>query len=263
MLAHANGIVQHYVLEGPDDAPVVTFSHSLATSIDLWEPQAQAFKSHYRVLRYDTRGHGRTEVAGGPYTFELLAADVYCLLQALGITRTHFVGLSNGGMVGQSLALAHPELLCSLVLCDTTSRPPPATLPIWSDRARVASEQGMAPLAESTIGRWFTADFKARNPMLVEQFRQSILNTPVEGYVACCAAIRAFDVTDRLAAIAIPTLIVVGDKDQGTLVSEHEDIHRHISKSQLVIFEDTAHLSNLGSDKFNDTLLEFLARHPC
>jgi len=259
----ANGISMHYVLEGPEGAPVVTFSHSLATSVALWEPQARALKSQFRVLRYDTRGHGKTEVTPAPYTFGLLAEDIYQLLKALKISRTHFVGLSNGGMVGQSLALAHPEVLRSLTLCDTTSCPPPATIPIWRERARTVTAQGTAPIVESTIERWFTKHFREKNSVLVEQFRESIRKTPVAGYVACCEAIQVFNVTDRLRDIQIPTLIMVGAEDVGTLVSEHEIIHRGIKGSELVVFPETAHLSNLGSEKdFTAKLLNFINNHP-
>ena len=259
MKLNANGIEIHYVLEGPEDAPTVTLSHSLATSLALWEPQAEALKSRYRVLRYDTRGHGQTDAPLGPYTFGLLADDVYVLLEALGIARTHFVGLSNGGMVGQSLALVHPEVLQRLVLCDTTSRPPPETIPIWEERARIVETQGMGPLVESTIERWFTAEFRTCNEALVDRFRDSIRNTPVAGYAGCCRAIQVFNTTERLTEIDLPTRIMVGEEDVGTHVFEHEIIHAGIKASDLVIFPETAHLSNLGAEKaFNAELLAFL-----
>lgn len=259
MKLRANGIEIYYVLEGPEDAPVVTLSHSLATSLALWDPQAEALKSHYRVLRYDTRGHGQTEVPLGPYTFGLLADDVYALLKALGIKRTHFVGLSNGGMVGQSLALAHPEVLQGLVLCDTTSRPPSETIPVWEERVRTVENQGMGPIVESTIERWFTAKFRSNNKALVDRFRDSIRNTPVAGYIGCCHAIQVFDATERLSKIDLPTLIMVGEDDVGTRVSEHEIIHAGIKDSRLVVFPEAAHLSNLGAENaFNAELLAFV-----
>ena len=259
MKLKANGIEIHYVLDGPEDAPVVTFSHSLATSLALWDAQAALLRSRYRVLRYDTRGHGRTDAPLGPYTFGLLADDIYALLEALGIARTHFVGLSNGGMVGQSLALAHPEVLQSLVLCDTTSRPPSETIPVWQERARIVETQGMGPLVESTIERWFTAEFRARNEALVNRFRDSIRNTPVTGYAGCCRAIQVFDTSERLTEIDLPTRIMVGEEDVGTDVFEHEIIQAGIKDSDLIVFPETAHLSNLGAEMaFNAELLAFL-----
>jgi 3-oxoadipate enol-lactonase len=261
MWAQANGIRIRYSLDGPPGAPLITFSHSLATSSALWELQAQAFRDRYRVLRYDNRGHGGTTVTEGPYTFGLLADDVRALLDVLGEAGTHFVGLSNGGMIGQSLALRHPDVVRSLVLCDTTSRPPREMLPVWEERARTAEREGMEPIVESTIGRWFTKAYQARHPGTVESFRTLIRNTSTVGYAACCRAIQQFDVTDEIRRIRVPTLILVGEQDQGTTVAEHEVIHDRIAGSELVVFPDTAHLSNvMAVDEFNRCLGEFLAR---
>ncbi|MFQ5899332.1 MAG: alpha/beta fold hydrolase, partial [Candidatus Methylomirabilia bacterium] len=151
-----NGLSIHYTLEGPPSGPVITMSHSLAANLSMWDPQLPALSSRYRVLRYDTRGHGGTEVSEEPYSLDRLVEDARALLQALGITRTHFIGLSMGGMVAQILALRAPELLESLVLCDTTSRVPPEAKPTWDERIGTAQRDGMAPLVEPTIGRWFT-----------------------------------------------------------------------------------------------------------
>lgn len=259
MRVRANGIEIHYILEGPEDAPTVTLCHSLATSLFLWESQAEMLKLRYRVLRYDTRGHGQTDAPAGPYTFGLLADDAKALLDALGISRTHFVGLSNGGMVGQTLALSHPELLQSLVLCDTTSCPPPETIPIWEERVRIAEINGLEPLVESTIERWFTAEFRSQNEILVDRFRKSIRNTSIAGYTGCCRAIQTFDTSKRLAEVNLPTLIMVGEEDTGTRVFEHEVIHAGIKDSKLIVFPHAAHLSNIGAEiAFNTELLTFL-----
>src|SRR5215813_8816576 len=139
----ANGININYILEGPASGPIVTMSHSLATDLTMWDPQVPELRSHYRVLRYDTRGHGGTDAPPGPYALEQLTDDAGALLQALGITRTHFIGLSMGGMIGQLLALQHPELLQSLTLCDTMSRVPMEAKATWDERVQTAQNQGM------------------------------------------------------------------------------------------------------------------------
>src|SRR5437870_1806066 len=165
----ANGIRMHYALEGPAGAPVVTLSHSLAARLEMWEPQVKALAGRWRVLRYDTRGHGGSDAPAGPYTLDELAEDARALLGALGISTTHWVGLSMGGMIGQTLALKAPELFASLVLCDTTSRVPPEAKPQWEERIRTADTEGMESLVEPTLGRWFTPPFRERQPEVVER----------------------------------------------------------------------------------------------
>lgn len=259
MKFNANGIDINYVLEGPEDAPVVTFSHSLGSSMALWEAQAALLADRFRVLRYDNRGHGATEITPAPYSFEQFAEDAFALLQALGIARTHFVGLSNGGMIGQTLALAHPEVICSLVLCDTTSRPPPPAIPIWEERAVTALSKGMDPIVQTTIDRWFNPEARERDPETVARFAELIRTTSPEAYAACCRAIQNVDLTDRIHTIAVPTLLLVGSEDVGTLVEEHEIIRDRIKGSELVVFQGAAHLSNLcAPEKFNARLSAFL-----
>jgi 3-oxoadipate enol-lactonase len=255
----ANGIVTHYLMEGPAGAPVVTLSHSLAASLEMWEPQIPALTAGYRVLRYDTRGHGGSEVVPGPYTLETLADDVLGLLAALGVERTHFVGLSMGGMIGQALALKRPGALASLVLADTACRMPPESGPLWDARIAMAKRQGMAALAEGTIERWFTAPFIERAPEIVDRVRMLIRTTPPQGFVGCAHAIRALDYAARLHEIRVPTLIVVGQEDQGTPVAASELMHAAIAGSQLVVLPSAAHLSNVEqAERFNHAVLGFL-----
>jgi 3-oxoadipate enol-lactonase len=257
----ANGIQMHYTLNGPASAPVVTLSHSLATNLAMWEPQLNALAARYRVLRYDTRGHGGTDAPSGPYSLDQMAEDAVALLRALGIERTHFIGLSMGGMIGQVLALTHSEMLRSLILCDTSSRVPAEAKSVWDERIRVAESQGMAPHVEPTIGRWFTPPFAAKHPEIVERVRAMIRQTEPQGYVGCCHAIKALDLTDRLSAIAVPTLIVVGEDDPGTPVAASRAIHERIRGSELVILKSASHLSNIEqAEAFTKALLDFLGR---
>ena len=257
----ANGISINYTLGGPASAPVVTLSHSLATNLSMWDPQIPALTSRYRVLRFDTRGHGGTDAPEGAYSLDQLAEDTRVLLQTLGIARTHFIGLSMGGFIGQILALTYPQMLQSLVLCDTTSRVPPDATPMWDERIRAAQAHGMEPHVEPTIGRWLTAPFREQRPDVVDRVRAMIRATNPAGYIGCCHAIAALDLTDRLQAIAAPTLVIVGEEDPGTPVAASRTIHERIKGSELVILKSASHLSNMEQpEAFNRAVTTFLAR---
>jgi 3-oxoadipate enol-lactonase len=261
MKVSANGINVNYTLDGPAGAPVVTLSHSLAADLTMWDPQLKALAATYRVLRYDTRGHGGTDAPAGPYTLEQLAEDAKALLGVLGIARTHWVGLSMGGMIGQTLALSSPGLFLSLSLCDTSSRIPAEAKPLWQERIATAESQGMEPLVEPTIGRWFTAPFREARKDVVDPVRARIRTTNPRGYAGCCAAIAELDLTDRIGVIKLPTLIVVGEEDQGTPVAASRAIQAQIAGSQLEIIKSASHLSNLEQpETFTRILTTFLGR---
>jgi 3-oxoadipate enol-lactonase len=261
MKTTANSIKVNYTLDGPASLPVVTLSHSLAADLTMWDPQMKALTQKYRVLRYDTRGHGGTDAPGGPYTLEQLSEDARALLQVLGISRTHWIGLSMGGMIGQTLALSSPGLFQSLSLCDTSSRIPAEAKPLWQERIKTAETQGMEPLVEPTIGRWFTAPFRETGKEVVDGIRARIRTTNPRGYAGCCAAISQLDLTDKISAIKVPTLIVVGEEDQGTPVAASRAIQAQIAGSQLEIIKSAAHLSNLEQpDEFTHIIASFLAR---
>jgi len=257
----ANGITMHYEMDGPESAPAVTLSHSLATDLSMWDPQVAVLKSGYRVLRYDTRGHGGTDAPEGPYTLEQLAEDVRALLHALRIPKTHFMGISMGGMIGQVLALKNPGMLQSLILCDTSSRIPEEALPIWEERIGLAQKQGMDALAESTMERWFTASFRRKPLPALDKIRGMIRTTPVKGYVGCSRAIMRLNLTERLREITLPSFIIVGEEDPGTPVAASQVIHEQIKGSELVILKSAAHLSNIEQqDAFNTAVMAFLKR---
>lgn len=257
-----NGTHINYRIDGPEGAPWLTMSNSLATTHRMWDPQMTAFTKQYRVLRYDKRGHGESDVTPGPYSFELLADDVLALLDALSITRTHFVGLSMGGMTGMTLALKKPAALRTLVLCDTTSRDPLGDPALWQQRIDAARSGGMEAMVEPTVARFLTPDTVKTRPELADAVRAMVRSTPVDGYAACCQAISKLDLTDRLPGIAVPTLIVVGADDPATTVQMSRTIHERIAGSELVILKDAAHLSNMEqAEAFNQAVLGFLARH--
>ncbi len=260
MRIRANGIDIEYRIEG--EGPWVTLSHSLAFTNALWEPQIGVLSRHYRVLRYDTRGHGGTSATPPPYTLEQLAEDARALFDALGIEHTHWVGLSLGGMIGQALALKHPERLCSLVLCDTTSRHPAGASATWDERIRTLNEKGMAALAQPSLDRWLTEPYRKAHPEVVRSFASTIGATSVDGFAGCGRAISQIDFTDRLGGLRIPTLIMVGEQDTGTTVAVAREIEQAIPGAELVVLPSAAHLSNVEQpDRFNETLLAFLRRN--
>ncbi len=259
MRIKANTIEINYELSGKKGAPVVVLGHSLASSLVMWNPQMDALNPHFQVLRYDMRGHGKSEVTSGPYTLELLADDVVGLLDALKIDRVHYVGLSIGGMIGQSLAYHYGHRLRSLALCDTASIIPQEAQPIWQERIDKTLDKGMASQVDETMARWFTPSFLKQNPPMLDLIRKQILATPVAGYLGCAEAIRRLNYLDRLSKIEMPTLIMVGEDDPGTPVSASRAIHERISNSKLVILPSARHLSNIEQTQaFNSVLLEFL-----
>jgi 3-oxoadipate enol-lactonase len=258
MKIKANGIHMNYMVEGPPSAPVITLSHSLATDLRMWEPQMEVLKASYRVLRYDTRGHGGSDVPEGPYALDQLAGDVHELLQALKIEQTHFMGLSMGGMIVQAFALKYPGMLRSLILCDTMSQLPHDAKPIWDERIMIAETQGMEPHVEPTIERWFTKPF--RSSPAAEGVCAMIRATHPRGYIGCSRAIMGLNLTERLPAIRLPTLIIVGEEDLGTPVAASQAIHEKIKGSNLVILKSAAHLSNIEqAGAFNKAVVSFLS----
>lgn len=257
MKVTANGIEINYAIEG--DGPLVTFSHSLGCHLGMWDEQVQALRGRYRVLRFDTRGHGQTSAPAGAYSLEQMADDLHGLLVGLGIKETHFVGLSMGGMIGQVAALKYPAMLQSLVLCDTTSRYPAAAAPIWEERIRTVEAKGMDPLVQPTLERWFTAPFRARRKDVMERVGAMIRNTPAVGYIGCCHAVPKIDVTHRLGEVRCPALVIVGEEDPGTPVEMARQIHAALPSAELAILRSASHLSNVEQPaEFTRVLAGFL-----
>jgi len=259
MRIKANDIYINYELSGKKGAPVVVLSHSLSSSLLMWNPQMGALNPYFQVLRYDIRGHGGSDVPSGAYTLEQLAKDVISLLDALGVDQAHFVGLSLGGMIGQSLALNDAHRLKSLTLCDTAALVPAEAEPLWQERMDQARAKGMEALSDQTMERWFTPSFLKQNSKMLLLIRQQLLATPVSGYIGCAEAIRRLNYLERLSEIKVPTLIVVGAEDPGTPVSVSVAMTERISNSKLVILPSARHLSNVEqAEAFNAALLKFL-----
>ena len=257
----ANGIDVSYRLDGPAGAPVVMLSNSFLTDYGMWDFQVHAFTAKYRVLRYDPRGHGDTQASAPPYAVDLLVADVVGLLDALGIGRVHFLGLSMGGVVGQRLASRHPERLMSLLLSDTACHLPPESA--WDDRIALATSKGTGAFVQPMTTRWLTPAYYERRPEIVAKLGAMIAKTSVDGAIGCAQALKTMNQASILPGIKVPTLIVVGARDVGTPVSAAEFLHREIAGSTLAIIEEAGHLPNIEqAETFNRTVLDFLARLP-
>jgi 3-oxoadipate enol-lactonase len=228
----------------------------------MWDPQIAALKGGYRILAYDTRGHGASEAPKGAYTLGMLADDLKALLDALGVKDPHYCGLSMGGMIGQTFALKYPGVLRTLTLADTSSRIPPEAWPLWQDRIKLAEQKGMAPLVQPTLERWFTEPFRKSSPEPVAAIAKLIAATPVAGYAGCCHAIPKIDLTARLKEIKTPILVLCGDQDPGTPPAMSKEIHEHAPGSKLVMIPQAAHLANLENPAaFTRAMQEFLAAH--
>ena len=257
MRVRANGIEHHYTLEGA--GPWVVMSHSLACDSAMWGEQAELLAKRFKVLRYDTRGHGRSDAPAGPYTLELLADDAKGLLDALGVREAHWIGISMGAMIGQTLALRHPGVLKSLVLADTTSRNPPEAWPMWKERIEVAEARGMEATVESTLARWFTEPYRKARPDRIQPIADMIRATPVAGYVGCCHAIPKIDLTARLKEIRVPVLAIAGAEDAAAPGTRA--IHENLPGSELVVIPSASHISNIEQpEAFNQALSRFYDR---
>jgi 3-oxoadipate enol-lactonase len=261
MKVKSNGIELNCTVQG--SGPWVAMSHSLACDLHMWDEQVAMLAKDYTVLRFDTRGHGKSDAPALEYTLEMLTEDAKGLLDALGIKSCHWVGLSMGGMIGQAFALRYPRVFKTLVLADTTSRYPPEAQSLWDGRIATAREKGMEALVEGTLSRWFTAGFRSTRGEVCDRVEAMIRATPVAGYAGCCHAIPKINFTSRLKEISCPTLVIVGEQDAGTPVEMAREIHAAIPRSELVIIPSASHLSNIEQPKdFNRAIGAFLARHP-
>ena len=251
-----NGTELFHRLEGPEGAPVLLLSNSLGTTHEMWQPQMAALTPRFRVLRYDSRGHGASGVPEGPYTLEMLGRDALALTEALGIERFAFCGLSMGGMVGQWLGLNAAERVTRLVLCNTAAHIGKPEM--WNQRIETVRQGGMEAIVDAVIDRWFTKAFQAAEPEAVATVRKQILSIDPAGYVACSAAVRDVDYLGELHRIRTPTLVVNGLADVALPPALGEAIAERIPNCGLVAF-DAAHLSNIEArEAFNGALLDFL-----
>jgi 3-oxoadipate enol-lactonase len=252
----ADGTAIHVEVEGPQDAPVLMLSNSLGTNLHMWDDQVPALTRHFRLVRFDRRGHGGSGVPKGPYSIERLGRDALAVMDGLGIAKVNWCGLSMGGMEGMWLGANAASRIDKLILSNTASYFPDRTM--WDGRIEVARDKGLVALVDGTIERWFTAEFRRRSPQAVARIREMFLATDVEGYVGCGAAIRDMDNRSLLAKVSVPTLVIAGRHDMGTTLEAGQFIAEHIPGAKLAVME-TAHIANVEQPQlYTDTVLGFL-----
>ncbi|HEY9287036.1 MAG TPA: 3-oxoadipate enol-lactonase [Candidatus Dormibacteraeota bacterium] len=245
--------------DGPEGAPVLVLSHAIGLSIALWDAQVESFSRDFRVLRYDHRGHGGSRVPPGPYRIEDLGGDLVALLDRLGLERVSLCGLSLGGMVGMWFAANAPDRVERLVLCCTAARMPQPE--IYTERAERVRREGLEPIADAVIARWFTPAFVQSHPDEVDAIRRLFVSANPEGYASTCEALAAMDLRPDLARINAPTLILAGGSDQATPIEQSRLIAERIDGSTLVVLENAAHLANVEQPKaFANAVLSGLRR---
>ena len=246
----------HYSFTGPESGPVLVFSNSLGANFSMWDAQVVALNSKFRILRYDTRGHGQSSVTPGPYNIELLANDVLRLLDALHLDRVHFCGLSLGGQTGMWLGINAAQRIHKLVLCNTGATI--GTADSWKTRIDAVLARGTQDVSAAILSRWFTAPFSAQHPEVVAKAKAAIESTNPLGYTANCAAVRDYDSRSQLSSIAVPTVVIAGTHDLATPVADGRFIADHIPGARFLELP-AAHLSNIEcADAFTSALESFL-----
>ncbi|SAL36845.1 3-oxoadipate enol-lactonase [Caballeronia humi] len=261
-LAAVNGIHIYYRIDADagDDAPWLVLSNSLGSDMSMWSPQVEAFAKKYRVLRYDTRGHGHSDAPQGPYTIDQLIGDVIGLMDVLKIKRAHYCGLSMGGLTGVGLAARHPERFERVVLSNTAALI--GSDAVWTPRAAKAREvHGMVSLTDAVIPRWFTAGFIESQPLVLAPIRDVFRHTSGDGYASNCEAIRDADLRGEAKTIKAPVLVIAGTHDLSTTAEQGRELAGYIEGSRYVEL-DAAHLSNIEkSSDYTRTVLQFLGEH--
>jgi 3-oxoadipate enol-lactonase len=246
----------HYELDGPPNASTLVLSNSLGTNLSLWDSQFPVFAQNFRVLRYDSRGHGQTSATQGEYSVEMLGRDVLRLLDALNLERVNLCGLSIGGMTGMWLAVNAPERLENLVLANTA--PKIGKLDTWTERIRAVREGGTKAVAQQVVERWFTQEFHAQHSNQIAKTRQMIETTSTDGYVGSCAAVRDFDFWEKVRTIRARTLVIAGTHDQSVPPSDVQKLAKQIPGARYIELP-AAHISNVeAATRFSDEVGTFL-----
>ena len=261
MLLSLNGRNIAYDLVGSETAPVVCMTHSLASDGGMWAEQVPALLAGgFRVLRLDMRGHGGSDPVGGSYTMSQMAGDVAAVLNVLEIAKTHYIGLSIGGMIGQAFALEHQDRLLSAMWCDTMPQTPLGTAQTWEDRQKIVRDaNSLAPIADATVGRWLTDKVKAERPNRYQQIRDTIAGTTPAGYLGCTDAIRNYDFVPHLPSVKIPVLVVCGAEDAGTPPEANKRIASLVADGRYQEIPAALHFPNVEHpDLFNDIMMTWL-----
>ncbi len=258
MKIKANGITINYQFDGPESAPCLVFSNSLATTFAMWDEQAAGLKESYRVLRYDQRGHGSTDTPAGRYAYDTLLADALGLLDALSIKKAHFAGLSMGGATALGLAERYPDRFDRIVVCDSPCQSTPQSSQRWEERIAIAQKQGIEALVEPTIARWVPPEIVAKNPPHIDKIRAMIRATPVNGFIGCAAALADHDYASAVATVKRPVLFLVGEKDAPALAMRK--LNEKLPGSRYVEIPGAGHISNMDRPaEFTRAIRDFLA----
>ncbi len=248
----------HHVVEGPPGAPVLVLSNSLGSTLAMWGPQVQALARHFRVVRYDMRGHGRSPVPPGPYEVEALGRDLLALLDRLGVPAAHLCGLSIGGMVSTWVAANAPERVERLVLCCTSAHFDPPLASLYRERAAVVRAQGTDAIADAVVARWLTPSFAGAHPAVVETLRAMIASTPAEGYAGCCDGLATMDLLPELPRVRADTLVISAAGDVALPPAHGERIAAGIARARFAVVEGAAHLANIERP---DAVTELILPH--
>ena len=258
--ARVNGTDIRYTITG-ERGPWVTLSHSLACRLEMWDEEARRLARRFRVLAYDSRGHGETSAPKGDYTLDMIADDIKGLFDHLGIASSHWIGLSMGGVFGLATALKYPGIFESIVLADTSSKLSDEGIAAFEQRVATVRAGTMEAMVEPTLRRWFKDSFRAKEPRLMQRVGDWIRKTPLEGYCGTSAAIPTIDVTQRLGEIRVPCLVIVGADDIAMPPAMAQTLARHLPDAELVVIPDAGHLSNLEQpEAFNAALDRFYER---
>jgi 3-oxoadipate enol-lactonase len=255
-IVESSGARISYTVEGPPERPVLLFINSIGTTRDLWLPQVPALVGTYRVIRYDARGHGSSSVPPGNYTIAQLGRDALAILDAEGARQAHVCGISLGGLTALWLAVNAPDRVASLIVANSAARI--GSVQSWNERIALVQERGMKSVAEMTIPRWFSPDFRQRHDDVVTRFRSMVEGCPQDGYLGCCAALRDEDLREAVARITCPVLVVAGTMDVPTPPEGLRFIHEAVPGTKMLTL-DAAHLSNVEqAEAFTSAVMGFL-----
>ncbi|WP_211463936.1 3-oxoadipate enol-lactonase [Collimonas silvisoli] len=255
-IANINQTDIFFLAEGNPDHPAVVFSNSLGTDLSMWQAQADALAKDFYVIRYDTRGHGRSAAPEGPYQLQQLGQDVIALLDFLHIEKTHFCGISMGGLIGQWLGIHAPERLKKLVVTNTAAKV--GTANAWLNRAKAVRAEGLNAIADSAASRWFSPSFVKSHSAIISRLVAHLRSENGGGYANCCEALADADLRDEIHAIPNPTLIIAGQYDLVTTESDAILMHKKIKDSEMMTLP-ASHLSNIETEKlFTQALSDFL-----
>jgi 3-oxoadipate enol-lactonase len=259
MEIHSNGCTFRCSLEGRADAPLITLSHGLATDMTMWDDLVPLLTQRYRVLRYDSRGHGGSAATAGDYSLAMLEDDVICILDALGFAKTHFVGLSMGGMVGLGLAFGRPDRMASVAVCDARGSAPAEYRAAWADRSQKVRDGGIEVMVEPSVTRWLTPGFQRANPGAVDRLRDMVRRTSADGYCGAAAALRELDYERLLPDAVVPMLFMTGSGDQGAPPAVVRAMHAKAPGSRYVELPDAGHISVIEQPVlFAEAIVDFV-----